>query len=112
MPDQPFLNQVAVVADATVYCTGRRVRGRPATAGRAREAERPEVEVVADRPAPGVRDDETLDALRVPAREVEADRPAPVVHEQGDVAKVEMVEQSGQALRVTPGTMVLAPCAP
>ncbi|MCY4511164.1 MAG: short-chain dehydrogenase, partial [Acidobacteria bacterium] len=51
MPDQPLLNQVAVVAGATrgagrgiarmlgaagatVYCTGRSVRGRPATAGR------------------------------------------------------------------------------
>ena len=36
---------------------------------RHQEAERPEVEVVADRPAPGVRDDEALDALRVPAAE-------------------------------------------
>ena len=43
--------------------------------------------LVPDRPAPGVRDDETLDALRVPACEVEADRPTPVVHEQGDLAK-------------------------
>ena len=51
MPDQPLLNQVAVVAGATrgagrgiarmlgaagatVYCTGRSVRGRPATLGR------------------------------------------------------------------------------
>ncbi len=51
MPDQPLANQVAVVAGATrgagrgiarmlgaagatVYCTGRSVRGRPATAGR------------------------------------------------------------------------------
>ena len=51
MPDQPLLDQVAVVAGATrgagrgiarmlgaagatVYCTGRSVRGRPATAGR------------------------------------------------------------------------------
>ncbi len=51
MPDQPLLNQVAVVAGATrgagrgiarmlgaagatVYCTGRSARGRPATAGR------------------------------------------------------------------------------
>ena len=51
MPEQPLLNQVAVVAGATrgagrgiarmlgaagatVYCTGRSVRGRPATAGR------------------------------------------------------------------------------
>ena len=51
MPDQPLLNQVAVVAGATrgagrgiarmlgaagatVYCTGRSVRGRPATEGR------------------------------------------------------------------------------
>ena len=51
MPDPPLLNQVAVVAGATrgagrgiarmlgaagatVYCTGRSVRGRPATAGR------------------------------------------------------------------------------
>ena len=51
MPDQPLLNQVAVVAGATrgagrgiarmlgaagatVYCTGRSVRGHPATAGR------------------------------------------------------------------------------
>ena len=51
MPHQPLLNQVAVVAGATrgagrgiarmlgaagatVYCTGRSVRGRPATAGR------------------------------------------------------------------------------
>ena len=51
MPDQPLLNQIAVVAGATrgagrgiarmlgaagaaVYCTGRSVRGRPATAGR------------------------------------------------------------------------------
>ena len=51
MPDQPLVNQVAVVAGATrgagrgiarmlgaagatVYCTGRSVRGRPATAGR------------------------------------------------------------------------------
>ena len=51
MPDQPLLNHVAVVAGATrgagrgiarmlgaagatVYCTGRSVRGRPATAGR------------------------------------------------------------------------------
>ncbi len=79
---------------------------------RHQEAERLEVEVVSDRPAPGVRDDETLDALRVLACEVEADRPTPVGHEQGDLAKVEMVEQSGQAVRVTLGTMVLAPCAP
>ena len=51
MPDQPLLNQIAVVAGATrgagrgiarmlgaagatVYCTGRSMRGRPATAGR------------------------------------------------------------------------------
>ena len=79
---------------------------------RHQKAERLEVVVVPDWPAPGVRDDETLDALRVPAREVEADRPTPVVHEQGDLAQVEMVEQSGQAPRVTLGMMVLAPCAP
>ena len=31
---------------------------------------------------------------------VEAGQPTPVVHEQGDVAKAEIVEQSGQALHV------------
>jgi len=70
------------------------------------------VEVVSDRPAPGVRDDETLDALRVPACEVEAGRPTTVGHGQGDFAEVEMVEQGGQTARVTLGTMVLAPGVP
>ena len=79
---------------------------------RHQEAERLEVEVVSNGPAPGVGDDETLDALRVLACEVEADRPAPVRHEQDDLAKVEMVEQSGQAACVTLRTMVLAPFAP
>ena len=45
---------------------------------RHQEAERLEVKVVADRPAPGVRDGETPHALRLPAREVEANRLEPV----------------------------------
>ena len=58
---------------------------------RHQEAERLEMEVLADRPAPGTRNDEAPDALRMPARDVEAHRSAPVVHEQGDVAKIETV---------------------
>ena len=78
---------------------------------RHQEAERLEMEVVADRPTPGVRDDETLDALRMLAREVEADRPAPIRHEQGDVTKVEVIEKRGEPVRVTFRMMVLAPGA-
>ena len=78
---------------------------------RHQEAERLEMEVVTDRPTPGVRDDETLDALRMLAREVETDRPAPIRHEQGDVTKVEVIEKRGEPVRVTFRMMVLAPGA-
>ena len=75
---------------------------------RHQEAERLEMEVVADRPTPGVRDDETLDALRMLAREVEANRPAPIRHEQCDVTKVEVIEKRGEPVCVTFRMMVLA----
>ena len=78
---------------------------------RHQEAERLEMEVVADRPAPSVRDDEAPDAFRMPARKFQTDRPAPVVHEQGDVAKVEMIEQGGEPAGMTLRMMVLAPAA-
>ena len=78
---------------------------------RHQEAERLEMEVVADRPTPGVRDDETLDALRMLAREVEANWPAPIRHEQGDVTKVEVIEKRGEPVCVTLRMMVLAPGA-
>ncbi len=60
---------------------------------RHQEAERLEMEVVADRPAPSIRNDETADPFRMPAREVQTDRPAPVVHDQGDASKSQMIEQ-------------------
>ena len=69
------------------------------------------MEVLADRPAPAVGDDEAPDALRMPAGEVEADGPAPVVHEQGDAANVETVEQGGEPEGVAFRMMVLAPGA-
>ncbi len=80
MPDQPLLNQVAVVAGATrgagrgiarmlgaagatVYCTGRSVRGRPATAGRPETIEETaELVTAAGGRAIAVRTDHTVEA--------------------------------------------------
>ena len=69
------------------------------------------MEVVRDRPAPGVRDDDALDPGRLPAREVEADRAAPVRQEQGHVAKVEVIEKGGKPVRVAFGVVIFTPVA-
>ncbi len=80
MPDQPLMNQVAVVAGATrgagrgiarmlgaagatVYCTGRSVRGRPATAGRPETVEETaELVTAAGGRGVAVRTDHTVEA--------------------------------------------------
>ena len=78
---------------------------------RHQETERPEVEIVAHRPAPGVGDDEPLDAVRIAACEFQSDRAAPVRHEQSHVLKVESVEQGSEPVRVAPGVVVFPPAA-
>ena len=74
-------------------------------------AERFEMRIVLDPPAPSVCDDDRLDSARMLAREIQADRPGPIRHEQRQLAEFKMVDKGGRRPRVGVGMMVFRPGA-